>query len=103
MSFPEHVFWFSSDPWLVDTDDDNATDAEDFTPREYNEFVSYIFYPMNGEDFLKEEADTRYRWISEFNNKTVQRFATTDIDDFEEQWNQMGIKGVNIVYKKFDN
>ncbi|MBE5943815.1 MAG: hypothetical protein E7258_02735 [Lachnospiraceae bacterium] len=95
----ELVFGFSSNPELIDTDFDGAHDDKDFTPNVINPYISYIFYPKAGEDFLENEADVRYKRMTNKDGKMVQKFATTDIDDFEEHWNQMGIKGGKIAFQ----
>ena len=47
-----------TDPNLPDSDGDELDDV-DYTPKEVNPYISYVFYPLNGDDFLQEEAETR--------------------------------------------
>lgn len=85
------IYGITSDPVDKDTDDDDATDDVDATPRRKNHKISYILYDAkkDADWFLRYEAYSR-----ESINKKDQRIELIPIkdkQDFIEQWNSMGM------------
>ena len=78
-----------TDPNLPDSDGDELDDV-DYTPKEVNPYISYVFYPLNGDDFLQEEAETRKKAMTNIENKTVQLMPTVSGADFKDRWDIMG-------------
>ncbi len=83
----------------TDTDFDGAFDDVDYTPNEINPYISYIFYPLNGDDFLQEEAETRKKAMTNIENKTVQLMPTVSGADFKDRWDIMGLKNGKNAYR----
>ena len=86
-----YCFKMYSDPNNPDTDGDGALDSEDATLLEYNKFKSYIFYAYNAESFIKHEAKTRYKELTNVYNKDVEMDSTTTIATFKTLWDSMGL------------
>lgn len=78
-----------TDPNLPDSDGDELDDV-DYTPKEVNPYISYVFCPLNGDDFLQEEAETRKKAMTNIENKTVQLMPTVSGADFKDRWDIMG-------------
>ncbi len=82
-------FNYTSNPNEVDSDFDNATDSEDATPLETNDFKNYIFYEKGGDLFLAVEATDRLvKYIKK--DKLVNVYPVNTLNGFKEGWNSMG-------------